>query len=522
MSTANIMIVEDNTTVAKDCHDCLINLDYNVTSLQVSGEESILKAETEMPDAVLMDIHLRDKMDGIKAAEYIYSQFQIPVVFLSAYGDHELLERAKKVGSFGYLIKPFEEHELYATLEMALYKSKIEKKHKQMEAQINLLKKMESIGTLAGGLAHDFNNLLYVILGNINLAEDNLQNGNLASENLKEAENACLSAKKLTKKLITFSKGGSPVKEKTSIDNLVRNVVIAAFEKSDVHPVFSIPNDINPIEVDINQIKQVVNNITVNAKEAMNNKGVFKVYFENIDITKKDNLALASGKYIKLSFKDNGTGIPKQNINKIFDPYFTTKEMSVQKAQGLGLSICHSIITSHNGLITVKSEPETGTTFIIYLPALISKEPDLQKPAEKPVAETSAKQPDTIKSKILLMDDEKSIRDIMGQTIKRLGYEVETCIEGTKAVEIYTEAMESNKPFDAVILDLTNQFGMGGQEAMVKLLEIDPDAKGIIITGYYNDQVVTNYKAYGFSGFLTKPAVRDELSRVISKVISKN
>jgi len=272
MDTANIMIVEDNTTVAADCHECLINLDYNVTSIQASGEESILKAETEQPDAVLMDIHLRDKMDGIKAAEHIYNQFQIPVVFLSAYGDRELLERAKKVGSFGYLIKPFEERELYATLEMALFKARAEKEHKQMEARIQLLQKMESIGTLAGGLAHDFNNLLYVVLGNINLAEDNLQNPNLISENLKEAEKACLQAKELTKKLITFSKGGRPVKEETSIDKLVNAIVIDALKKSEIQPAFSIPYDIKPIKIDIDQIKQVINNIAVNAIEAMNNK----------------------------------------------------------------------------------------------------------------------------------------------------------------------------------------------------------------------------------------------------------
>ncbi len=522
MSTAKIMIVEDNTTVAQDCHDCLINLGYKVTSIQASGEESILKAETELPDAVLMDIHLRDEMDGIKAAEQIYNQFQIPVVFLSAYGDRELLEQAKKVGSFGYLIKPFDERELYATLEMALYKAKSEKKHKQMEAQINLLQKMESIGTLAGGLAHDFNNLLYVVLGNINLAEDNLQNGYSAFENLKAAEKSCLQAKELTKKLIIFSKGGGPVKEKISIDKLVRDTVFAAFKESDIQPAFSIPNDIKPIKIDIAQIKQVINNIAVNAKEAMNNKGVLKIDFENVDITKEDNLPLASGKYIKLSFKDNGIGISKQNIYKIFDPYFSTKGMGVEKAQGLGLAICHSIITRHNGLITVESEPDAGATFLMYLPGLTPEEPDLQKPAEKPKAEVPAQHPGTNKGKILVMDDEEAIRTLMHQMINRLGYDVETCIDGKEAIEAYIKAMESKKPFDAVILDLTNKLGMGGQETMGKLLEIDPDTKGIIITGYSDDPVVTNYRAYGFSGFITKPATRDKLSRAISEVISMN
>ena len=170
------------------------------------------------------------------------------------------------------------------------------------------------------------------------------------------------------------------------------------------------------------------------------------------------------------------------------------------------------------GLITVESEPDAGATFTIYLPALLPEKSDLQKTAEKSVTKIPVEQPD--KDKILLMDDEEAIRNFMGLIIKRLGYDVETCTEGTKAVEIYTKAMESNKPFNAVILDLTNQLGMGGKETMEKLLEIDPDVKGIIITGYYNDPVVTNYKAYGFSGYLTKPATRDELDRIISEVLS--
>jgi len=378
MSTANIMIVEDNATVAADCNDCLINLGYNVTSIQASGEESIIKAETEMPDAILMDIHLRDKMDGIQTAEQIYNKLQIPVVFLSAYADPELLEKAKKVGSFGYLIKPFEERELYATLEMALYKAKTENKHKQMETQIQLLQKIESIGILAGGLAHDFNNLLSIILGNINMAENNLQDSESASDYLKYAEKACMKANALTKKLITFSKGGSPFKNKSSIDKLLKETVLDVFKDTNIQPELFLPDDIDPIQIDCYQIKQVINNIAVNAKEAMKNKGKFKVYYENIDLIKEDNYLLVPGKYIKLSFTDSGIGILKENINKIFDPYFSTKEMGVNKGQGLGLSICHSIIAQHDGLITVESEHNAGTTLSIYLPAFTSIKPDLQ------------------------------------------------------------------------------------------------------------------------------------------------
>ena len=522
MSTAKIMIVEDNTTVAKDCQDCLENLGYKVTSIVVSGEESIQKAETELPDAVLMDIRLRDKMNGIEAAEQIYTRFEIPVVFLSAYGDRELLEQAKKVGSFGYLIKPFEERELHATLEMALYKAKTTKQNKQMEARLRLLEKMESIGTLAGGIAHDFNNLLYVILGNLGLAENTLQDGNMVTENFKAMEKACIKAKELTARLITFSKGGDPVKKMISINDLLKDMVISVLSGSNITPKISIADDIRQVNIDEGQIKQVVQNIVVNAKEAMDDDGQLTVSCKNVDIAEESNLPLSQGEYIKISFEDHGCGISKENLEKIYDPYFSTKDMGTDKGQGLGLTICYSIIQKHGGLIHVESEPGTGSTFSIYLPAFLVKEPDLQKSEEKPVAQKPVNQPATGTGKILLMDDEEMIRGFMGQVINRLGYDIETCPEGKEAVEIYTKAMESKEPFDVVILDLTNKIGMGGQATMKKLLEINPDVKGIIITGYSDDPVVANFEAYGFSGVITKPATMDELSKALNEVLSKD
>lgn len=394
---------------------------------------------------------------------------------------------------------------------------------KQLQMQLQQLQKMESIGTMAGGIAHDFNNLLLIILGNISLSEDNiLQNDNKAIKNLKQAEKACLRANELTKKLITFSKGGIPLKRTASIDNLVKNTVIFAFTGSLVKPEFSIPNNLMQVEIDINQIKQVVDNIAVNAREAMHNKGVFKVCCENVDIPDDSNLTLTQGEYIKISFKDQGCGIAKQNLNKIFEPYFSTKDMGVIKGQGLGLAICYSIITRHNGLISVKSELGTGSTFSIYLPSSESiKKPGFQKIEKSPETVELEKQSASSKNKLLLMDDEEMIRSFMSEMLNLLGYDIITCIEGKEAIEIYKKAMESKEPFDAVILDLTNEFGMGGQQAMKKLLEIDHNAKGIVFTGYSDDPVLTDFKAYGFSASLAKPATRDEVSRVISEVISK-
>ncbi len=522
MDTAKIMIVEDNTIVAKDCHECLENLGYTVTSIVASGEESIQRAETELPDAVLMDIHLRDKMDGVEAAEQIYTRFEIPVVFLSAYDDKALLERAKQVGSFGYLIKPFEERELYATLEMALYKAKTEKKRKQMESQLQQAQKMESIGTLAGGIAHDFNNLLYVVMGNISLAQDDLNLEIETSENLKEAEKACIMAKELTARLITFSKGGDPVKKRMPINGLLKDMVVSVLSGSKIKPNFFIADAIRTVNIDEGQIKQVVRNIVVNAKEAMDDNGQLTVSCENVDIAEEGYLTLSQGEYIKISFKDQGCGILKENFERIFDPYFSTKDMGVDKGQGLGLTVSYSIIQKHGGLIHVDSEPQTGSTFSVYLPAFFFKNPELQNLGKKHTAQKSVRKPAVGTGKILLMDDEEPIRTFLGKVINRLGYDVITCIEGKEAVEIYTNAMESKEPFDVVILDLTNKIGMGGQETMKRLLELDSDVKGIIITGYSDDPVVANFRDYGFSGFIIKPATRDELSKVINEVLSKD
>jgi two-component system cell cycle sensor histidine kinase/response regulator CckA len=395
-----------------------------------------------------------------------------------------------------------------------------EEEKKSLQKKLMNAHKLESIGTLAGGIAHDFNNLLYVVMGNISLAQDGLNLELETSESLKEAEQACIKAKELTARLITFSKGGDPVKKMTPINDLLKDMVISALSKSNITPKISIADDIRHVSIDEGQIKQVVRNIVVNAIEAIGDNGQLTVSCENVDIAEKGYLTLNQGEYIKISFKDQGCGISKENLEKIFNPYFSTKDMGVDKGQGLGLTVSYSIIQKHRGLIAVESETGTGSTFSVYLPTFLVKEPDLQKSEEKPKAQESIKKPATSTGKILLMDDERAIRKFLGRVINKLGYDVETCIEGKEVVEIYTKAMESKQPFDVVILDLTNKIGMGGQATMKKLLEINPDAKGIVITGYSDDPVVANFRAYGFSGFITKPATMEELNKVIKEILS--
>jgi CheY-like chemotaxis protein len=283
---------------------------------------------------------------------------------------------------------------------------------------------------------------------------------------------------------------------------------------SGINCEFSIADDLFPVEIDALQIKQVIRNIAINATEAMNGKGTINVYGENTAVGEKDRLPLKAGKYVRLSIKDQGIGIVAEHLPKIFDPYFSTKKMGPDKGQGLGLATCYSIIDKHDGFITAESEVALGTTLYIYLPAS-EKEIEELEPVQKPVSE----KPVVGRGKILVMDDERMIRNLVEQMLIPFGYDVALAQDGTEAVALYRSAVESGKPFDAAILDLTVKSGMGGKTAVQKLLEIDPHVKAIVSSGYYNDSVMTDFKKYGFSAALAKPysmkALRDTLSKVL-------
>ncbi|MBW1863688.1 MAG: response regulator [Deltaproteobacteria bacterium] len=363
------------------------------------------------------------------------------------------------------------------------------------------------------------------VVGNISLARIEMKPGSKGFKNLIEAEKASIQTKELTARLITFSEGGGPVKETVSIGDLVKDSVGSSLKGSDIDVGFSIPDDISPVEVDEEQMKQAVRNIITNAQEAMAGQGTINVFCENADIGEKDTLALENGKYVKISIEDQGPGIPEGDLSKIFDPYFSTKEMGTHKGMGLGLAISDSIVKQHDGLITVKSELGTGTTLSIYLPAASAKR---EEPgAEPPLAESEEvdSQYSIVNSqysikRVLVMDDEEMVRDVSKALLTHLGYEAEVAVDGVEAIEMYRKAMESGKPYDLVILDLTNNFGMGGVETIKGLLKIDPDVKAIVATGYSNDPIISNFREHGFCGSLSKPFSMDELNTALREVIA--
>ncbi|MFH1954632.1 MAG: ATP-binding protein [Pseudomonadota bacterium] len=278
-------------------------------------------------------------------------------------------------------------------------------------------------------------------------------------------------------------------------------------------------------------MKQAIHNIVTNSIEAMPGQGMIKVYCQNIDISEKDGLTLKHGKYVKISLKDQGAGIAEENLSRVFDPYFSTKEKGTQKGMGLGLAVAYSVVKKHGGLITIESEVGGGTTAHIYIAAVTAERPgeivsELHGVGKAPSAkrdqvdeQSSIINPQSSIQRVLVMDDEEMVRDVSAAMLSRFGYQVEFAADGVEAIEVYKKAKESGEPFDLVILDLTNYDGMGGVEAIKILLEIDPQIRAIITTGYSFDPVVSNFREYGFCGAITKPFTMDELSKAVQEAL---
>jgi len=378
-------------------------------------------------------------------------------------------------------------------------------KERRLEEELQKARMIESTGVLAGGIAHDFNNILTVISGNISLAKV-LSGEQKVTERLAGAEKACMRAKSLTQQLITFAKGGAPIRKTASIADFLKESVDFVLHGSNVKCVFSMSGDLKCCDIDEGQICQVINNLIINADQSMPNGGTIRVEAENIVIGPGDGLPLQHGEYIKIAIRDTGVGIPAAALPKIFDPYFTTKK----EGKGLGLASCYSIVNSHDGLITVESREGAGTSFYIYLPA--SELEPMRPPEESPTSATGS-------GRILVMDDETQIRRLLGKMLDYLGYEVETVANGEAAVDLFKRSRELNRPFDAVILDLTIPGGMGGREAVNRLRDIDPEVKTIVSSGYSSDKIMADYRKYGFDGVVAKPYEINDIAVALQKLI---
>ncbi len=369
--------------------------------------------------------------------------------------------------------------------------------------------KLESLGVLAGGIAHDFNNILTAILGQVSLMKHALSVGAPLESRLEELEKGCLRARELTGQLLTFSKGGSPVKKTGSLHEVICESARFTLRGTATRYEFFADPDLWTTEFDEGQISQVIQNLVLNAHQAMPDGGVVRIEVRNRVLDRSTDLPLDPGRYVAISVTDSGCGIAPEHLPKIFDPYFTTKE----KGSGLGLATAYSIVKKHGGHVTVQSAPGEGATFTVYLPA--SETASSERVAPRNTAAFTGT------GRILVMDDDPVVLEVLAEMLEYMGFECQKAENGQEAVTLYEKAQASGYPFDAVILDLTVPGGMGGVQTIQKLRELDPQVRAIVSSGYCKDPVMAHPEKYGFRGTVAKPYRIEDLAAELQRVLSE-
>ena len=377
---------------------------------------------------------------------------------------------------------------------------------KKLEAARYTIDKMESLGIMAGGIAHDFNNVLMSILGNISLVGLAATSAEI-EERLGDAEQGCRQAMLLAKQLLTFAKGGAPVKKPDDLRLIIQEAARLALSGSKSKTIFSFPEDLYTVDVDRGQMHQVITNLLINADQAMPLGGQIHIRAENFATKRKPTPMLLPGKYVLVTIADQGMGIASDQLDKIFDPYYSTK----QKGSGLGLATVYSIVKQHGGVITCDSKLGQGAVFSLYLPAA--------KNSEK-VEQLGGKRLFTGRGRILVLEDDATVTAVMQRTLAKLGYKPVFAPEGQEALDLFARDRHSREPFDLVILDLTIPGGMGGLETFKGMLAQAPRTKAIVSSGYADDPVLANFQNFGFRGVIIKPYRITELSEVLHRVIN--
>ncbi|MDO8873512.1 MAG: response regulator [Methanoregula sp.] len=611
-----ILVVEDELLIGLDIQESLMKLGYEVPDIAISGEGALDAVEKEKPDIVLMDIYLQGNLDGIQAAKIIRDRDNIPVIYLTAYSDHDLLKKARETTPYGYMLKPFDCQQARASIEMALGKHAVEEnlkysertkkvllnatpdslflingngviialneamakrigkpvgeilglhyldplistvtqvKKEDIDATILLktpfhkekeyngrwfdisiypvheqpgrisdlaiychditphkeaienqlrIAKLESLGLLAGGIAHQFNNILTKVLGNISLVQSLINDYEEASLRLSAAAEEVYQARQLTGRLLTFSRGGEPVRKITDIVPLIEGAVQHTVSGAAFTVTYSIEKPLPKAFIDNTQITEALFQILENAVHSMEKGGTIQIGMQK-ELVPVTTPLLKSGEYLVITVKDEGTGIPAENLSKVFDIYFTTQT----GRHGLGLPITLSIIRRHGGDIMFTSEPGKGTKVKIYIPVA---EPELPRESMKKSV-----------IHVLIMDDEFAICDIASTFLTQKGYLVTTASRGEEAIDMYLSAMKSPLPVDVVILDLIIPAGLGGVETMDALKRVDSGVRAIVSSGYSDDPVMANPRRYGFSGILPKPYRLSDLDATIREIASE-
>ena len=513
MDPAKIMIVEDESLVGLDIRNTLQDLGYCVTAVFAEAELALKQLETESVDLILMDIHLKGDMDGIDAAREISNEYGIPVLFLTAFANIAVVERARSVGAYGYLLKPYKASELRAMVEVALYKHKTDIERTVLEKRLLRAQKYESLRVLAGGVAHQFNNSLHAVLGNLSLAIEDIPSESASRLYLIEAEKAAWKAAELSKQMLAFS--GHAHAKKTELDLSVfagkLKYLLQALLPSSAVLEFDLADGLPFVMADPGQLKQIIIALVTNAREAlMDKKGVItiKTSLKECDLKCLAPLRygnfLEEGLYVYLEIIDTGCGMDKETISQVFDPFFSTKFAG----RGLGLASSLGLVQSHKGTIGISSEPGYGTSVKILLPACA---PDLagliRRPGEAPAWQGSGT--------ILLVDDEEVIRTVSRAMLERVGFTVTAAADGIEAVDVFSRNPEE---YVCVLLDHTMP-GMNSEELFQLLRKVQPDVKVILCSGYNEDEATRSFQAGDLSGFLQKPYSLASLITRIRRVL---
>jgi signal transduction histidine kinase/ActR/RegA family two-component response regulator len=499
-------------------------------SLELSSQE-LLQANSEMRAIVqaIPDLIFRLALDGTildcragTAADLLASArdlvgksvFAVPSAevgqaFREAFAR---LQATRATTSCEYRLEVHGQEQLYEARLLSLLETQVIAfvrnitERKQRDQELLRLSKLESVAVLAGGIAHDFNNILAAVVGNLSVAKDLTSPSTELHEILCDSEAAALRAKKLVKQLLTFSKGGEPVRKVTQLGELLRDWTRFALSGSNVGSSFAIAEDLWPVDVDEGQIGQVVDNLVINAKQAMPLGGALSVAAANVTLGAADAVSpLPPGRYIRVAVKDGGVGIRKEDLPRIFDPYFTTKK----SGSGLGLATVYAIVKRHGGHVTVTSHEGVGSEFAVLLPAADAG-PCLG--AERGVAPRG-------RGRVLVMDDEELVRRTARRMLEHLGYACELASDGAEAVAAYRSARLACRPFDAVIMDLTVPGGLGGKDALRELLALDPQVKAIVSSGYSEEPIMADYRRHGFCGIVMKPYAVEELAQALHAVV---